>query len=102
MCVFNLVSRGTVEEQILEILERRINLFKLVVGELDLILGRIGEEKDLEEAIMELVGTTQTDEELHGQLELLGERLRECKEGYERVKSLEETLFQEMSDVRGT
>ncbi len=91
--IFNLVSQGTIEEQILEILERKINLFELVVGELDLILGRLGEEKDMEEVIMEMVGTTRTDEELHGQLELLGEKLKESRDGYDRVKSLEGVLF---------
>lgn len=91
--IFNLVGRGTVEEQVLEILERKINLFELVVGELDLILGRFGEEKDLEEVIMELVGTTRSDEELHEHLELLGEKLRDCRDEYEKVSSLEGVLF---------
>ena len=39
--LINLVARGTVEERILELLEAKINLFELVVGELDMILGRV-------------------------------------------------------------
>lgn len=39
-------------------------LFRALVDELDLILGRLGEEKYLEETIMELVGTSRSDKEL--------------------------------------
>jgi len=95
--IFNLSSRGTVEDQILEILDRKINLFELVVGELDLILGRLGEEKDLEETLMELVGTSRSDEELQERIEQMGEHLEEAREQYERVKSVDEALFGEVT-----
>ncbi len=95
--IFNLSSRGTVEDQILEILDRKINLFELVVGELDLILGRLGEEKDLEETLMELVGTSRSDEELQERIEQIGEHLEEAREQYERVKSVDEALFGEVT-----
>ena len=85
------------EDHVLEVLDRKINLFELVVGELDLLLGRLGEEKDLEEAIMEMVGTSRTDEELFGRIGILGEKLREAKLEYEQVKSLDEALFEEVS-----
>ena len=94
--IFNLSSRGTVEDRILEILDRKINLFELVVGELDLILGRLGEEKDLEETIMELVGTSHSDEELRERLGRMGEQLQETREQYERVKSLDDAIFGEV------
>ena len=37
--VVNLVSRGTLEAYVLEILERKIRMFELVVGEMEEILG---------------------------------------------------------------
>ena len=37
--VINLVSRGTIEAYVLEILERKIRMFELVVGEMEEILG---------------------------------------------------------------
>ncbi len=95
--IFNLAGRGTVEDQVLEILDRKINMFELVVGELDLILGRLGEEKDLEETIMELVGTSRNDEELRERLDQIGENLAGAREQYERVKSLDDTLFGEVA-----
>ena len=36
----NLVRSGTLEEHLIEVLQAKINLFELVVGELDMILGR--------------------------------------------------------------
>ena len=39
MRVVNLVSRGTLEAYVLEILDRKIRMFELVVGEMEEILG---------------------------------------------------------------
>lgn len=39
MRVINLVARGTIEAYVLEILERKIRMFELVVGEMEEILG---------------------------------------------------------------
>ena len=44
----NLVGRGTIEQRILHVLEPKINLFELVVGELDMILGRVDDDFDFE------------------------------------------------------
>lgn len=95
--VFNLSSRGTVEDQILEILDRKINLFELVVGELDLILGRLGEEKDLEETIIEMVGTSRSDADLKERLARMGDQMQAAREQYEKIKSLDDTLFEEVT-----
>ena len=40
--IVNLAAAGTIESYILELLDRKIKLFELVVGELDLILGEFG------------------------------------------------------------
>src|SRR5438132_9215870 len=40
--IVNLAAAGTIESYILQLLERKIKLFELVVGELDLILGEFG------------------------------------------------------------
>jgi hypothetical protein len=37
--VINLVARGTIEAYVLEILDRKIRMFELVVGEMEEILG---------------------------------------------------------------
>src|SRR6266566_4538661 len=51
--VFNLVSRGTLEEQILYLLDEKISMFELVVGEVGAILGGLGEERDFPELALD-------------------------------------------------
>src|SRR6266702_1277575 len=46
--IVNLAAAGTIESYILELLDRKIKLFELVVGELDLILGEFGGAQQFE------------------------------------------------------
>lgn len=39
--VFNLVAAGTIEDAVLRILDEKINMFELVVGEVGAILGEV-------------------------------------------------------------
>ncbi len=51
--VFNLVTRGTLEEQVLQLLEEKISMFELVVGEVGAILGSLDEERDFAELVLD-------------------------------------------------
>ena len=46
--IVNLAAAGTIESYILQLLDRKIKLFELVVGELDLILGEFGGAHEFE------------------------------------------------------
>lgn len=52
--IHNLVAQGTIEYYVLEILERKINLFELVVGEVEEILGHWNPEASFEEEIFRI------------------------------------------------
>ncbi len=88
----NLVGRGTVEERILQVLEAKINLFELVVGELDMILGRIEDEFDFESHVFSAYVESEDDDQFGTRLEELGENLsrarREYLQGRERTDRL--------------
>ncbi len=43
--IFNLVTRGTIEDEILKLLDEKIAMFELVVGEAGAILGSIEDEE---------------------------------------------------------
>ena len=43
--IFNLEAKDTIESYILELLDKKINMFELVVGEVDMILGDLNEEE---------------------------------------------------------
>jgi SNF2 family DNA or RNA helicase len=78
----NLVARGTVEEQILRVLEAKINLFELVVGELDMILGRIDEDLNFEALVFDEHVASHDAAELAVRLERVGSRLADARAGY--------------------
>jgi SNF2 family DNA or RNA helicase len=80
--LINLVARGTVEERILELLEAKINLFELVVGELDMILGRVEEDFEFESVIFKAHLASADDAEFADRLELLGDGLAQARRGY--------------------
>ena len=59
--VFNLVTRGTLEERILHLLEEKISMFELVVGEVGAILGSLEEDRDFSELVLDAwLETTET------------------------------------------
>src|SRR5438477_2606671 len=51
--IVNLAAAGTIEAYILQLLDRKIKLFELVVGELDLILGEFGGAQKFEGRLAE-------------------------------------------------
>ena len=80
--VSNLVARGTIEEHILRVLESKINLFELVVGELDLILGRVDDDFDLESTIFDTFVEADDDNEFTERLASLGDDLARARTDY--------------------
>src|SRR5258708_16510690 len=51
--VFNLVTRGTLEEEVLHLLDEKISMFELVVGEVGAILGNLDEDRDFAELMLD-------------------------------------------------
>ncbi len=78
----NLVTKDSVEERILEVLEAKINLFELVVGELDMILGRIEEDFDFERFVFDTHVASRDDAELQARLEAFGDDLARARQDY--------------------
>lgn len=78
--IYNLCTRDTIEEYIIRLLHEKINLFQLVVGELDTILEQVTlPEKTLEKNIMKIVLESKDDAEVKKRLSRLGETLSEAK-----------------------
>lgn len=90
--VRSLVAAGTLEDRILGVLESKINLFELVVGELDMILGHLEEDFDFEAHVFQAHAQSRDDEELQARLESLGEEIRSARGAYQRSRSLSERL----------
>lgn len=97
--IFNLSSQDTIESYILKLLDEKINMFELVIGEMDMILGNLDEEKDFEQAIMEIWTASASKDELEKKIDKFGNLLQSAKQSYLSTKELEEALFGEDYEV---
>ena len=90
--VFNLVTRGTVEEAVLRLLDEKIAMFELVVGEVGAILGGMEEERDFAELVLDAWLETTEAGRLNA-FDAIGRRLEAARQQHEDTKVLDETLF---------
>jgi SNF2 family DNA or RNA helicase len=93
--VFNLCTAGSLEERILRLLNDKVRMFELVVGEIGSILGNLAGEEEFESLVLDLWLACRNDTELDGAFEQLGERLLTAQEEYLGSKQLDEALFGE-------
>jgi superfamily II DNA or RNA helicase len=91
--VFNFVAAGTVEAAILHLLEAKLNMFELVIGEVDMILGNIEDEKEFEDMIADEWAAAANADEFAARMEVLGNRLLAAKAAYFRQRTQDEKLF---------
>jgi SNF2 family DNA or RNA helicase len=93
--IFNLSAQGTIEDYLLHLLDRKLNMFELVIGEMEMILGYLTEEQDFEDLLLEVWLNSQDDTSLEAGMAELGDRLAEARERMRRVQEFDETLFGE-------
>ena len=91
--VYNLCAKGTAEERVLDVLDRRLHLFELVVGEMDMVLGNLADERDLEERIIALYAEARSDADIERGFDLIAEELAGARGRYEQVKRVDAALF---------
>lgn len=93
----NLVSRGSIEQRILHVLEAKINLFELVVGELDMILGRVDDDFDFESEVFDAFLAAADDTEFDRRLVALGDSLAAARTNYVRSRESVDSLVGDAS-----
>jgi SNF2 family DNA or RNA helicase len=93
--VFNLVAAVTLEAAMLHLLEAKIAMFELVIGEIDMILGNLDEEKEFEDLVTDLWVDARDPSEFRTALDRLGDRLVAAKEAYLQQRAYEDKLFGE-------
>ena len=91
--VFNLVAAGTVEAAVLHLLEAKLNMFELVIGEVDMILSNLEDEKEFEEVVADEWAAASSGDEFAARMEVLGNRLLAAKAAYFRQRTQDEKLF---------
>jgi len=93
--VYNFCASGSIEDHILEVLDRKINMFELVVGEIDMILGRMKGEQEFSELVYEIWIKNHDEKQRKSAFNALASKLKRARMAYEKSKELDEKLFQE-------
>ena len=78
--IVNFAARDTIEMHILKLLDQKIKLFELVVGELDTILGEFGGADTLEQRLTDAWLKAESDDDFERELETIGEEIVESRE----------------------
>lgn len=73
--VYNLVSRGTIEEHLLRLLMEKIRLFEMVIGDLQRVVNFFAREKSFEARVMGALVAAEDEADLSRNLERLGEEV---------------------------
>ncbi len=89
--ICNFVQAGTLQEHLLDVLQEKLNLFELVVGETGLVLGERFGGDEFEEEIFRRwhAGEGRVAEAIAG----FGAELAEARSRHDEVKQLDATLF---------
>jgi len=89
--IYNFVQAGTLQEHLLEVLQEKLNLFELVVGETGLVLGeKFGSDEFADEVLRRWRDSEGRVAEAFASL---GDELAAARDAYAEVKQLDETLF---------
>ncbi len=91
--IFNLVTAGTVEEAVLHLLQAKLNLFELVIGEIDMILGNLEEEREFEDVVADLWAESADMGDFRRRMEELGDRLLRAKAEYQEQQAHDNKIF---------
>jgi superfamily II DNA or RNA helicase len=91
--ILNLCGAGSIEDYILEILDKKINMFEMVIGEIDMILGRTQGDQEFSDLVLDIwVNAAGSDERQRAFAQLAG-TIKRLKSGYDKTKVLDEKLF---------
>jgi superfamily II DNA or RNA helicase len=97
--IFNFCQAGSVEEHLLRVLHDKVNMFELVVGEMDAILGSLDDARDFADVVMDLWISARQSGAVDQAFDDLGRRLLAAKAEHVQVKELDEALFQRDFEV---
>lgn len=82
--IVNLVADGTIERHVLELLEKKIDMFHQVIGEIDEILAKL--DGELGERLAQIALESETNDEMDHQILRLNEQLSAARSEYELMK----------------
>jgi superfamily II DNA or RNA helicase len=97
--VFNLCLAGSVEERILSILHDKINLFELVAGEIEMILGHLSDDQDFAGLVMDAWSRSRSRDDEDQAFDELSTRIIDATVAYRQTTDLDRALFSEDYEI---
>lgn len=91
--IFNMVNANTIEDDVLHILEAKVNLFEQVIGEMDMIVGNLEDDREFEDMVIDMWIQSDDKQQFSGEMEKFGDRLVNAKEAYLLQQEREDKLF---------
>jgi SNF2 family DNA or RNA helicase len=85
--IFNLSCNETIEAHLIDLLARKIRMFELVIGELDLILGNIDGSKSFEDLLRAAWEASRSNDDLAERIEEIGDVLVRARRDYDQVRA---------------
>ncbi|MCK4414493.1 MAG: DEAD/DEAH box helicase [Candidatus Eisenbacteria sp.] len=92
--IINLAARGTLEAYVLQVLQEKIAMFQLVIGEMDQILGNLDCDEPFEMHVFRIWSRHRRGGNLQEAFGELGEELERARERYEHVKAYDRQVFE--------
>jgi len=96
--VLNFTARNTVESYVLEIVHEKINLFRSVIGDLDMVLGPFAEAGSFDDAVFNIWANARGDRDIEREFGKLGAALHVGRKRYEAVEELDKRLLDGVGD----
>jgi SNF2 family DNA or RNA helicase len=97
--IFNLSCNETIESHLIELLARKIRMFELVIGELDLILGNIEGSKSFEDLLRAAWEASRSNTELAERIEEIGDILVRARRDYDQVRAANAMLDESLESA---
>jgi SNF2 family DNA or RNA helicase len=93
--VFNLVAADTIEAAILHLLDAKLAMFELVIGEIDMVLGNLDTEQEFSDLVTDLWAESANMNDFTRRMDQLGDRLVAAKAAYFRQRAIENQIFRD-------
>jgi superfamily II DNA/RNA helicase len=92
--IYNFTARDTVEDYVLAILHRKINMFELVIGEMDMILGQWSEKESFEQRVFQIWASHRNRQDLKDAFGKFGEDMLLARKRYEKIRDYDQKIFE--------
>lgn len=99
--IWNFTTRNTVEDYVLKILDEKIQMFELVIGEMDMVLGQWSDRESFENEVFRIWSRNRTAAEREREFDALADDLLIARERHERVKDLDAEIFSRLESSWG-